>query len=168
MDAAFTSRIVNNGQACKAAKRFIITEPVYDQFRDMLVEKIKRSVVIGDPMDRSTNLGPLCYSLKLEVLNHQIHKAIFDAGARHIYGDLDIRASRSELADGNFTDVIVLEGMDTDAQIYQEEFFGPVFNLNKVVNFKAAVELASKTEYGLSATVFTEDAEKARSFAQKL
>ena len=59
VDAAFTSRMLNNGQACLNAKRFIITSVVYDEFRERLIEKIKRSTVMGDPMDRRTNLGPL-------------------------------------------------------------------------------------------------------------
>ena len=59
VDAAYASRMGNSGQACINAKRFIITAPVYDQFRDMLVEKIKSTAVIGDPMDRATNVGPL-------------------------------------------------------------------------------------------------------------
>lgn len=162
VDAAFLSRIRNGGQQCNAAKRFIVTEPVYDKFKEMLIEKIKRSVVIGDPMDRSVNMGPLVTEHQLDVLKNQVKRAMTEGGAKHIHGDLDIRASRPDLADGNYTDSIVLEGMDTDSAIYQEEFFGPVFNLFKVANSKDAVDLANHTEYGLSATVFSEDLAKAR------
>jgi succinate-semialdehyde dehydrogenase/glutarate-semialdehyde dehydrogenase len=59
VEAAYRSRMSNSGQACNAAKRFIITAPVYDKFKDMLLEKIKLTTVIGNPMDRNTNLGPL-------------------------------------------------------------------------------------------------------------
>lgn len=59
VDAAYASRMGNSGQACINAKRFIITDPVYDQFRDMLLEKIEKTTVIGDPAERTTNLGPL-------------------------------------------------------------------------------------------------------------
>lgn len=59
VDAAYTSRMINSGQGCNNAKRFIITTMVYDEFRDRLIEKIKSATVIGDPMDRKTNLGPL-------------------------------------------------------------------------------------------------------------
>lgn len=59
VNAAFRSRLANAGQSCNSAKRFIITETVYDKFRDMLIAKIKESVKIGDPMAADTNLGPL-------------------------------------------------------------------------------------------------------------
>lgn len=59
IDAAYASRMGNSGQACINAKRFIITAPVYDEFRDRLIDKIQRTVKIGDPMDPDTNLGPL-------------------------------------------------------------------------------------------------------------
>lgn len=75
VDAAYASRMGNSGQACINAKRFIITSPVYDKFRDMLVEKIKRSTKIGDPMDRSVNLGPLALARQKEKLMEQIKNA---------------------------------------------------------------------------------------------
>ena len=68
VDAAYASRMGNSGQACINAKRFIITAPVYDQFRDRLVEKIKSTAVLGDPMDPSTNVGPLAMISQKEIL----------------------------------------------------------------------------------------------------
>ena len=59
VDAAYTSRMINSAQACNNAKRFIITSAVYDEFRDRLIEKIKSTVNIGDPMDPAVNCGPL-------------------------------------------------------------------------------------------------------------
>ena len=59
VNAAYTSRMGNSGQACINAKRFIITAPVYDEFKERLVEKIKKTTVIGDPLDPAVNLGPL-------------------------------------------------------------------------------------------------------------
>lgn len=70
VDCAYRSRILNAGQACNSAKRFIITAPVYDQFKEMLIEKIKKNTVIGDPMDRSVNVGPLVTERQLEILQH--------------------------------------------------------------------------------------------------
>jgi succinate-semialdehyde dehydrogenase/glutarate-semialdehyde dehydrogenase len=134
----------------------------------MLVEKIRKSIVIGDPMDRNVNLGPLVTEGALDKLNKQIQKAIKEGGAKHVYGDLDIRATRPELAEGNYTDAIILEGMDHDSHIYKEEFFGPVFNLFKVANSKEAMDLANKSDYGLSATVFTDDLYKARQCAHRM
>jgi succinate-semialdehyde dehydrogenase/glutarate-semialdehyde dehydrogenase len=65
-------------------------------------------------------------------------------------------------------DVVVLEGMNSDSAIYSEEFFGPVFNLFKVKNSKDAMDLANKSDYGLSSCVFTEDLVKARNCAHRL
>ena len=76
VDAAYTSRMVNSAQACNNAKRFIVTAPVYDEFRDRLVEKIKSSTVIGDPMDRKTNLGPLASQRQKEILQEQCGRAV--------------------------------------------------------------------------------------------
>jgi succinate-semialdehyde dehydrogenase/glutarate-semialdehyde dehydrogenase len=59
VEAAYRSRMSNSGQACNAAKRFIITAPVYDKFKDLLIDKIRQTTVIGDPLDRKTNLGPM-------------------------------------------------------------------------------------------------------------
>ena len=68
VDAAYTSRMINSAQACNNAKRFIITSKVYDEFRDRLIEKIKSSTVMGDPMDRQTNLGPLASARQKQIL----------------------------------------------------------------------------------------------------
>ena len=75
VDAAYISRMVNSGQACINAKRFIITAPVYDEFKERLIEKIKSTTVIGDPMDRETNLGPLALMKQKETLLAQLEKA---------------------------------------------------------------------------------------------
>jgi len=68
VDAAWTSRTSNTGQACINAKRFIITAPVYDEFKERLLEKIKSTAVIGDPMDPLTNIGPLASQKQKELL----------------------------------------------------------------------------------------------------
>ena len=68
VDAAYTSRMINSAQACNNAKRFICTAPVYDEFRERLIEKIKSTAVIGDPMDRATNIGPLASLKQKDIL----------------------------------------------------------------------------------------------------
>ena len=136
VDCAYRSRILNAGQACNGAKRFIITAPVYDRFKEMLIEKIKKNTVIGDPMDRSVNLGPLVTERQLEILQYQIGQALGEGGGRHLYGDFDLKKNRPNLEAGNYSDVHVLEGINPDSNIYTEEFFGPVFNLFKVGDSK--------------------------------
>ena len=68
VDAAYTSRMINSAQACNNAKRFIVNTLVYDEFKERLIEKIKSTTVIGDPMDRDTNCGPLASLKQKEIL----------------------------------------------------------------------------------------------------
>jgi succinate-semialdehyde dehydrogenase / glutarate-semialdehyde dehydrogenase len=68
VNTAYTSRLANSGQACINAKRFIVTAPVYDEFKERLIEKIKADTVIGDPMDPSVNLGPLASQGQYDLL----------------------------------------------------------------------------------------------------
>lgn len=165
---AYVSRMMDNGQACVSAKRFIITAGVYDKFKEMLIEKIQNTTVIGDPMDRSVNLGPLVNEAQLDRLHNQIQLAISEGGATHIYGDLDIRKTRPDLEKGNYTDVIVLEGINPDSHTYQTEFFGPVFNLYKVPNPKEAVDLANKSDFGLNTSIFSQDPAKIKDISKRL
>jgi acyl-CoA reductase-like NAD-dependent aldehyde dehydrogenase len=107
VEAAYTSRMMCAGQMCNAAKRFILEAPIYDKFKDMLIAKIKSSTVIGDPMNPNVNLGPMAGEAHLEKIKNQVERAVNEGGADHIYGDYDIRTTRPELADGNYTDVLV-------------------------------------------------------------
>ena len=168
VEAAYKSRMVNSGQACNNAKRFIITSPVYDEFRDRLIEKIKSATVMGDPMDPQTNLGPLASARQKQILQGQVDRAVSEGQAEIIYGTNNFRIKDPELANGFYFAPIVMEEMNTDSQIYREEFFGPVFNLFKVETSKEAMDLANKSDYGLSGAIFTNDLVKAEAAAQRL
>lgn len=78
-----------------------------------------------------------------------------------MHGNLDFEIEDEELRNGNFVDVMMLEGMNHDSESYREELFGPVFNLFKVDSSKEALDLANKSDYGLAATIFTDDLDKA-------
>ena len=169
VDAAYASRMVCNAQACINAKRFIVTSMVYDEFRDRLVEKIKSSTVMGDPMDPKVNLGPLVSHKQKQILQDQVERALTEGDAELIYGShKDIEMKDSELENGSFFSPVVLEDMNTDSEIYNEEMFGPVFNLFRVDSSKEAMDLANKSDYGLSAAIFTKDLEKAEAAAQRV
>ena len=115
VDAAYASRMGNSGQACINAKRFIITAPVYNEFRDRLIQKIKDTTVIGDPMKPETNLGPLVEKRQKERLMDQINMATTEGHARITHGKLNFRLDDPELVKGNFVDTIVMEGMDPNS-----------------------------------------------------
>ena len=170
VEAAYASRMGNTGQACINAKRFIVASPVYDEFRDRLVEKIRSTAVIGDPMEHATNVGPLAMARAKENLLRQLAMATSEGGARVTHGDLgfDIGATNPELKDGNYVEPIVLEGMSPESNAYHEELFGPVFNLFKVGTSEEALDLANNSDYGLASTVFTEDPDEAANAAKHL
>lgn len=168
VDAAYASRMGNSGQACINAKRFIITSPVYDEFKERLLEKIKSTTVIGDPLDPKTNLGPLALSRQKTKLYEQINKAITVGDGHLLYGDMNYMIPEKSLEQGNYVTPFVIEDINPNSSIYGEEFFGPVFNLYRVDSSKEAIDLANRSDYGLASTVFTEDLEKAEYAAMRL
>ena len=141
---------------------------MYDEFRDRLVEKVKTTTVIGDPMDPKVNLGPLALERQAVLIKDQVRRAISEGGATLIHGEIDLKMEDPELAAGNYVDAMVLEGMNPESEIYKEELFGPVFNLFRVHSSIDAITLANKSEHGLAATVFTNDADKARAASERL
>jgi len=94
--------------------------------------------------------------------------ATTEGEARITHGNINYRHEDPELKNGNFVDVMIMEGMDHDSESYREEFFGPVFNLFKVDSSKEALDLANKSDYGLASTIFTENLEKAEAAAKRL
>lgn len=168
VDAAYQSRMANSGQVCIAAKRFIITDPVYNEFKERLIEKIASTTVIGDPIDPNVNLGPLALKNQKENYLDQVKRAVSEGGANIAYGNPKIKMEQAELVNGNFVAPVLLEGMDTDSKIYGEEIFGPAFNLFKVDTSKEALDLANKSDFGLSSTIFTEDHAKVEAAARRL
>ena len=165
VDAAYISRMANNAQACINAKRFIVQSSVYDEFKDRLIEKIKSATVMGDQEDKATNLGPLVHVGARDNLRDQVERALTEGGARLAHGTHKFTMPDKDLEDGAWFEPVVVEGMNPDSKVYREELFGPVFPLFKVDSPDEAVDLANKTDYGLSAAVWTEDPEKAESAA---
>lgn len=99
---------------------------------------------------------------------YQIAMATTEGEAKLVYGDLNFKIEQEELENGNFVSPIVLEGMNSESKAYKEELFGPVFNLFKVHTSREALDLANKSDYGLSSTIFTEDHEKVEAAARRL
>ena len=125
LDAAVATgveaRIVNNGQSCIAAKRFIVAESIADEFQRRFVERMK-SLVIGDPFDEKTDVGPLASQEAVTSLDADVKKTIA-AGARLLTGGYPLDRT------GSFYAPTVLTNIPEDSPAYREEFFGPVASL---------------------------------------
>lgn len=154
------ARTKNNGQACIAAKRFIVVDDIYDDFKDRFVDAMA-DLTVGDPTDPSTDIGPMARDDLLDELDQQVQETI-GAGADVLIGGEPLDR------DGNFYPPTVLENIPADAPAACDELFGPVASLFRVPSEDAAIELANDTEYGLGASVWTSDDARAERLAGEL
>jgi len=152
---AVEARTVNNGQSCIAAKRFIVDRRIADEFERRFVAGME-ALRVGDPMDESTQVGPLATPDILEGLDQQVRRSV-EMGARVLTGGK--RLDRP----GNYYAPTVLADAPAGAPAYREELFGPVAVLFRADGIDQAVRLANDTEFGLGASVWTnDDAEQLR------
>ena len=157
VEAAVGGRLENGGQACNAAKRFIVTDELYQPFLKKFTEALKK-IEPGDPKSSDTVLGPLSSSTATERLADQVKRAV-DQGATLVAG-----GGR----DGNFFQTTVLTDITPDNDAYTEEFFGPVASVYRVGSEDEAIKLANDTPYGLGSYVFTDDDEQAVRVADRI
>jgi succinate-semialdehyde dehydrogenase / glutarate-semialdehyde dehydrogenase len=157
---AVKSRTINNGQSCIAAKRFIVADEIYNAFEERFVSEMK-SLRIGDPMDESTDIGPLATPQILDDLVEQVNKAVA-GGARILTG------GRKLDGPGNFYEPTVLVNVDPSSAVSCEEIFGPVAMLFRVPNIDEAIRLANSTTFGLGAAAWTSDATEQAKFIDEL
>lgn len=153
------ARLYNNGETCIAAKRFIVVDSVYDKFRDLVIEKFK-SYKVGDPMEKSTDVGPMSSSKQRENLHKQVQESV-DKGATITLG--------GEIPDkpGAFYPPTILENVKSDQPAYKDELFGPVAALIRAKDQEDALRIANDSRYGLSGAIFSKDEEKAINLAQQ-
>ena len=153
VSTATAARMLNNGQSCIAAKRFIVAEEIAAQFQQQLVEKFT-ALKIGDPMSLETDIGPLATPDILQDLDKQV-QACVKAGANILTGG-------KPLSDrpGNFYPPTIVSNLSVEEPIAQEEFFGPVAMLFTVKDLDAAISLANDIPFGLGASAWTNDAQE--------
>jgi succinate-semialdehyde dehydrogenase/glutarate-semialdehyde dehydrogenase len=151
------SRMINNGQSCIAAKRFIVVDDVAREFTEAFVAEMS-SYEMGDPLDETTRLGPLARHDLRDDLHEQVTRSI-DAGADLLLG------GEIPSGPGAFYPATVLGGIEPGMAAYSEELFGPVASLITVANEDAAVAVANDTSFGLGAAIFSEDIERAEHLA---
>jgi succinate-semialdehyde dehydrogenase / glutarate-semialdehyde dehydrogenase len=160
VEAAVKARLLNNGQSCIAAKRFIVPEPLYAAFEARFVERMRRAVV-GDPFDPATELGPLALEHIRDGLHAQVQKSVA-AGARLLLG------GQKPEGPGFWYPATVLADPPPGSPAHHEELFGPVAVLLRARDSEDALRLANDTPYGLGATVWTSDEAEQRRFIDGL
>ncbi len=157
VEAAVGGRLENTGQACNAAKRFIVVDELYEPFLEKFTAALT-AVAPGDPTSPETTIGPLSSTLATERLDGQVKRAV-EQGATLVAGGE---------RDGNFFSSTVLTGITPEHDAYHEEFFGPVAAVYRVGSEEEAVQLANDTPFGLGSYVFTNDSEQALRVADQI
>ena len=160
VEVAVTARINNNGQSCIAGKRFLVFEEVYDQFLEKFVAKMQ-SLVMGDPMDDATQLGPLATASGLR----DVKELVDDAKAK---GARVLCGGEAPEGAGYFYPATVIDQITRDMRLTMEETFGPVASVYKVSSREEAVTVANQTTFGLSSAVWTTDVEEEAYFVREL
>lgn len=149
VEACATSRLLNSGQSCIAAKRFLVVEPLRAEFERRLVERMRR-VRMGDPLTPGVELGPQARADLRDRLHDQVQRTVAK-GARVLLG------GTVPPGPGFFYPPTVLTDVKKGMAAYSEELFGPVASIIPVKDAKAALRVANDTVYGLGAAVFTAD-----------
>ncbi len=160
LPSAVRARMFNAGQSCIAAKRFIVEEACYDEFCTRMVEAVT-DLKVGDPMDRSHDLGPMAREDLRANLERQVGASI-SQGARVLLRG-GVRAGQ-----GYYYDPTVLDDVRPGMTVFEEEVFGPVVSLIRAKNEDDAITLANRTAYGLGATLCTRDADRAEKLAERI
>ncbi len=144
-----TARLINSGQSCIAAKRFIVEQPLYEPFVQGFVERMQAQKM-GDPLDESTTIGPIARADLRENLHRQVQQSI-EQGAQCLLGGT-IPEGR-----GFFYPPTVLVNIQRGMPVWDEETFGPVAPIRAAASRDEAIQLANDTPYGLGASVYTRD-----------
>ncbi|HVA56605.1 MAG: NAD-dependent succinate-semialdehyde dehydrogenase [Gemmatimonadaceae bacterium] len=160
VEVAVRARTINNGQSCIAAKRFIVHRDVADAFTARFVRAMQ-GLIVGDPTDDRTQVGPLAGAQALMELEAQVNRSVA-LGARALTGGARIDGP------GFFFQPTVLTDVPPNAPAYGDELFGPVAALFAARDIDDAIRIANDTRYGLGASAWTRDPAEARRFAREL
>ena len=154
------ARVINNGQSCIAAKRFIVAEQIADKFEHAFVS-LMEGLKVGDPFDEKTDVGPLATADAVTSLHADVRKTI-DAGAKLLTG------GKPAERPGNFYAPTVLTNIPSHSPAYREELFGPVASIFRVKNADEAIRIANDSRFGLGASAWTNDKNEQDRFINEL
>jgi betaine-aldehyde dehydrogenase len=141
---------LNAGQVCTSAERFYVMDDLYDDYLEAFTDHT-RSLVVGDPMDAATDVGPMVSAGQREKVERQVEAAV-EAGAELVVG-----GDRTGRDSGYFYSPAVVTGLPPETDLLREETFGPVAPIVPVSSLDEAIELANGTPFGLGANVYTQD-----------
>ena len=158
--SAVTARLINNGQSCIAAKRFIAVEKIYDEFEKRFVDEMKK-VKIGSPMEPATGVGPIAREDLLNELDEQVKQSVMK-GAVILCGGKRIPG------EGYFYEPTILANLSKGMPAYDDEIFGPVASLIKAKDEEDAVRIANDSQFGLGASLWTNNLARAKELAEKI
>ena len=156
-DGVAVAGFANAGQVCISAQRILIQDKVYGDFSDALKSRVE-SISTGNPLADSTHMGPMIRESDAERVEGWVREAV-SAGARLVAG-----GSRS----GTMHEPTVLADVEPDMRVSRDEIFGPAVALTKVSDIDEAIEIANDSNYGLSASIFTQDIDRAMKYAQNV
>ena len=158
-DNCTTARLINGGQSCIAAKRFIVVEKIYDEFEKLFVKNMQNKKM-GDPFDETNDVGPQASKALRDELHQQVLQSI-EKGAKLLLG--------GEISEGEgaYYPPTVLSNVTKGMPAYDEELFGPVAALIKVKNEEEAIKVANDSVFGLGAAVFTKDEKRGEKIAKE-
>jgi|WetSurSiteA1Bulk_404760.scaffolds.fasta_scaffold02392_4 acyl-CoA reductase-like NAD-dependent aldehyde dehydrogenase len=154
------SRYQNTGQSCIAAKRFIVVESVFEEYQSRFVDSV-RALTVGDPMERSTQIGPLARGEFVDDLERQIRGSV-ERGASILTG------GKRRAGKGYYFEPTVLTGVQPDMPAGCEELFGPVAAMMCARDSEEAIRLANSTPYGLGSNLWTSDIARAKQMARRI
>ena len=153
------ARLINNGETCVAAKRFIVVDSVYDEFRERIVKKFAASKS-GNPMDDSSAIGPLARQDLREKLHEQVEQSVAKGATIAVGGKVPE-------GKGSFYPATILENVEKGQPAYDDELFGPVAALIRAKDTDDAMRIANDSRYGLGGAIFSKDTEKAVRLARE-
>jgi succinate-semialdehyde dehydrogenase/glutarate-semialdehyde dehydrogenase len=158
VEACVMGRIYNNGETCVAAKRFVVVDSVYDEFRDKFVEQMK-ALTLGDPTDEATDLGPMARKDLRDDLHAQVQQSV-KKGAKILCG------GEMPEGEGYYYPATVLDKVAPGQPAYDDELFGPVASVIRAKDTEDAMRIANDSRFGLGGGIFTTDTDKAVALAR--
>lgn len=160
VDACVAGRLLNAGQSCIAAKRFIVRKEIVGEFTKKIVQRMQ-TAVMGDPFAKGSEVGPIAREDLRDLVHSQVQRSV-EAGAELLWG------GHVPNAPGWYYPPTVLSGVKAGMPAYSEEIFGPVATIIEVADDEEAVAVANDSEFGLGSAVFSQDVERALAIARRL